>query len=66
MLPALARGRSGANRSQRQVSASMNRLWQRLPFPLLGIDSDNDSGFINTNLYRYCRQDQITFPSDPD
>jgi hypothetical protein len=50
-----------ANRSQRQVSAAIERLRQRLPFPLLGIDSDNDSAFINDNLYRYCQKEQITF-----
>jgi hypothetical protein len=50
-----------ANRSQRQVTAAMDRLRARLPFPLLGIDSDNDSAFINDNLYRYCQQEQITF-----
>jgi hypothetical protein len=50
-----------ANRSQRQVSAAIERLRQRLPFPLLGIDSDNDSAFINDNLYRYCLREQITF-----
>lgn len=50
-----------ANRSQQQVSAAMERLRQRLPFPLLGIDSDNDSAFINDNLYRYCQREHITF-----
>jgi hypothetical protein len=50
-----------ANRSQRQVSAAIERLRQRLPFPLLGIDSDNDSAFINDNLYRYCQAEEITF-----
>ena len=50
-----------ANRSQRQVSAAIQTLRQRLPFALLGIDSDNDSAFINDNLYRYCQQEQITF-----
>jgi len=50
-----------ANRSQRQVSAAIGRLRQRLPFPLLGIDSDNDTAFINDNLYRYCQSEQITF-----
>jgi hypothetical protein len=50
-----------ANRSQRQVSAAIERLRQRLPFALLGIDSDNDSVFINDNLYRYCQSQQITF-----
>ena len=34
---------------------------QRLPFPLLGIDSDNGGEFINDLLYRYCLQEQITF-----
>jgi hypothetical protein len=32
-----------------------------LPFPLLGIDSDNGSEFINDQLWRYCRQEEITF-----
>jgi hypothetical protein len=32
-----------------------------LPFPLLGIDSDNGSEFTNDQLYRYCLQEQITF-----
>ena len=50
-----------ANRSQRQVTTAMDRLRARLPFPLLGIDSDNDSAFINDNLYRYCQREQITF-----
>lgn len=50
-----------ANRSQRQVSAAIRDLRKRLPFPLLGIDSDNDSAFINHNLYRYCQQEEITF-----
>ena len=33
----------------------------RLPFPLLGIDSDNGSEFINDLLYRYCLVEKITF-----
>ena len=32
----------------------------RLPFPLLGLDSDNGSEFINDLLYRYCTDEQIT------
>ncbi len=34
---------------------------QRLPFPLLGIDSDNGGEFINDLLYRYCLDEKITF-----
>jgi len=49
------------NRSQREVSAAIDRMRQNLPFPLLGIDSDNDTAFINDNLYRYCKQEEITF-----
>jgi hypothetical protein len=30
-------------------------------FPLLGIDSDNSGEFINDLLYRYCRNEQVTF-----
>jgi hypothetical protein len=50
-----------ANRSQREVSAAIERMRHNLPFPLLGLDSDNDTAFINDNLYRYCKQEQITF-----
>jgi hypothetical protein len=36
-------------------------LRQNLPFPLLGLVSDNGSEFINETLYRYCLSEQITF-----
>ena len=39
----------------------MHRVRQRLPFPLLGLDSDNGSEFINQHLYRYCQREGITF-----
>jgi hypothetical protein len=32
-----------------------------LPFPLLGIDSDNGSEFINDELIRYCDDEHLTF-----
>ena len=34
---------------------------QRLPFPLLGIDSDNGGEFITDLLYHYCLDEKITF-----
>jgi len=34
---------------------------KRLPFSLLGIDSDNGEEFINWELYRWCRKEEITF-----
>lgn len=49
------------HRSQEAVSQAMHLMRQRLPFPLLGIDSDNGSEFINELLYRYCRDEEITF-----
>lgn len=42
------------HRSQSQVSAAIGKLRQRLPFALLGLDSDNGSEFINETLYAYC------------
>jgi len=32
-----------------------------LPFPLLGVDSDNGSGFINWHLLRWCEKEKLTF-----
>ena len=32
-----------------------------MPFPVLGIDSDNGSDFINHHLLRWCVRQQITF-----
>jgi hypothetical protein len=49
------------HRSQAAVSEAIHHMRQRLPFPLLGIDSDNGGEFINDLLYRYCLDEQITF-----
>ena len=46
---------------QEKVRQSVHRMRQRLPFPLLGIDSDNGSEFINQCFYKYCRDEKITF-----
>jgi hypothetical protein len=39
----------------------LEQIRQRLPFALEGIDSDNDSAFINAHLLAYCQQHTITF-----
>ena len=39
----------------------MEVLRQQLPFPVLGIDSDNDSAFINSTLFDYCKFHSIKF-----
>ena len=49
------------NKAQVHVFAAIKRARQRLPFPLLGIDSDSGSEFINDQLYRYCLEEEITF-----
>jgi len=49
------------HRSQAQVHQALQVLQQRLPFRLLGMDSDNGTEFINDLIYRYCIQEQITF-----
>jgi hypothetical protein len=49
------------NKAQVHVFAAIVRARQRLPFPLLGIDSDNGSEFINDQLYRYCLNEKLTF-----
>jgi hypothetical protein len=49
------------NKAQVHVFAAIQQARQRLPFALLGIDSDNGSEFINDQLYRYCLQQEITF-----
>lgn len=43
------------------VFEAIQTIRQRLPFPLLGLDSDNGSEFINNDLLRYCQQQRITF-----
>ena len=49
------------NKAQVWVFEALKDIRTRLPFPLLGIDSDNGSEFINHQLYRYCQSEQITF-----
>jgi hypothetical protein len=49
------------NKTQLAVSQAISELRQNLPFPLLGLDSDNGSEFINDTLYRYCLAELITF-----
>jgi hypothetical protein len=49
------------NKAQVHVLAALQQIRQRLPFPLLGIDSDNGSEFINAHFLRYCTNEQLTF-----
>ena len=49
------------NKAQIWVFNALKSIRARLPFPLLGIDSDNGSEFINHHLLNYCKQESITF-----
>lgn len=48
-------------KGQQRVGGAVHHIGRNLPFPLLGIDSDNGSEFINHHLYAYCQQQGITF-----
>jgi len=49
------------NKAQRWVFEALTDIRARLPFDLLGIDSDNGAEFINNHLYNYCKEEKITF-----
>jgi len=49
------------NKAQVWVFDALKSIRERLPFPLLGIDSDNGSEFINHHFLAYCKQEHITF-----
>jgi hypothetical protein len=48
-------------RSEADVSGAIHAVRQCLPFPLLGLDTDNGGEFINYELLRYCEKEKITF-----
>lgn len=49
------------NKAQVWVFDALMDIRERLPFPLLGIDSDSGAEFINHHLYEYCKEEDITF-----
>ena len=53
--------RAVKNKAQKWTFEALETIRERLPFPLLGIDSDNGSEFINAHLYGYCEAEEITF-----
>jgi len=48
-------------RSRWFATQAIEQIEKRLPFPLLGIDSDNDAVFINAHFIWYCRKNNLTF-----
>ena len=49
------------NKAQKWVFAAIKQATAAFPFPILGIDSDNGSEFINWELFGWCEQNKLTF-----
>jgi len=49
------------NKSENEVVGSIQRMLPLFPFPILGIDSDNGSEFINHQLLKFCIGNNIQF-----
>ncbi|WP_237394459.1 integrase catalytic domain-containing protein [Mycobacterium intracellulare] len=53
--------RSVPDKTAKCVLAALNDIAGKMPFPILGVDSDNGSEFINDHLLGWCQGRQITF-----
>jgi hypothetical protein len=53
--------RSVPNKTGKCVLAALEGIAKETPFPILGVDSDNGSEFINVHLFLWCRKHKITF-----
>jgi len=53
--------RSVRNKAAKWVFEALEHVTEVFPFPIIGIDSDNGSEFINEHLLRYCTDHKITF-----
>ena len=51
--------RAVLGRGEEAVQRALNEIAERLPFRLLGVDSDNGSEFINWHLKGWCEQKEI-------
>ena len=53
--------RSVKNKAAIWVFDAIKHVMAQFPFPILGIDSDNGSEFINAHLLAFCVKNKITF-----
>jgi hypothetical protein len=53
--------RSVSSRSAKCVVAAINDVANKMPFRILGVDSDNGCEFINGHLLYWCERRQVTF-----
>jgi hypothetical protein len=49
------------HRGQALIIQALDRARQLLPFPMLGLDTDNGGEFINAEVLTYCEREHITF-----
>jgi hypothetical protein len=54
-------GEAVMGRAQNRTFEALKRIRKRTPFDWLGIDSDNDQMFINHQLFKYCKQEELYF-----
>jgi hypothetical protein len=53
--------RSVPNKARKWVIGALEDITKIMPFPIIGVDSDNGTEFINYNLLHWCEQRKITF-----
>ncbi|MGB8379777.1 MAG: transposase family protein [Dermatophilaceae bacterium] len=53
--------RSVRNKAEKWVFEALMDIRAAFPFPIIGVDSDNGSEFINWHLLRWCEQNKTTF-----
>jgi hypothetical protein len=46
-------------REQTLITVTVEGVRMKLPFPMLGLDVDNDSAFINQTVLDYCKERKI-------
>ncbi len=49
------------HRTQQSVIQALDKARKLIPFPILGLDTDNGREFINEMLVEYCEREGITF-----
>src|ERR1700675_1179299 len=53
--------RSVPSKEAKCVLGALESIANKMPFPILGVDSDNGAEFINVYLFLWCRNRKITF-----
>ena len=53
--------RSVLGKGEKGVANALDEMEKDFPFPILGLDADNGSEFINYHLYRCCEKKKIQF-----